>query len=136
MSIRKPEVKQSIAGEPAGETIHVIQVKENLSSIGATHGVSWVTLANHNDLSNPNGIYVGQKLRIPVIPPKEEHVALTGEDTHTVQSGDNLWSIGRTYGVSWRQIADENGIVKAENVYVGRVLKIPVKTHASYGDEE
>lgn len=115
-----------IAGDPAGEIIHVIQAKENLSTIGAKYGVSWVTLAKHNDLSNPSGIYVGQKLRIPAVPPKEEHVALPGEELHTVQSGDNLWTIGRTYGVSWRQIAEENGIVKADNVYVGRVLKIPV----------
>jgi LysM repeat protein len=122
---RGPGDGAAITGEPAGDIVHVIQAEENLSSIGAKYGISWMTLAKHNDLPNPNAIFVGQKLRVPVIPATQEEV-LTGETTHTVQPGENLRSIGRTYGVGWRQIVEKNGIVNSDNIRIGRLLIIPV----------
>jgi LysM repeat protein len=116
----------TMAGEPVGETLHVIEQDENLSSIAAKHGTSWVILARHNDLPSPNSIYEGQKLRIPVFAaPREEDVP-AGENTYSVKSGDTLRSIGRAYGVSWRRLARENGVNDPDNIRIGRLLTIPV----------
>ncbi len=44
---------------------HIVQRGETLSAIGLRHGVSWSKIAQANNLSNPNHIFVGQKLCIP-----------------------------------------------------------------------
>ena len=85
-----------------------------------------MTLAKYNDLPNPNAIYLGQRLTIPVIPTTQKEDVLTAENTYTVQPGDNLRKIGRSCGVSWRRIVEENDIVNSENIRIGRLLKIPV----------
>lgn len=41
---------------------HVVATGENLYRIGLLYGVSWVTLAQWNNLTNPNVIYIGQVL--------------------------------------------------------------------------
>lgn len=44
---------------------HIVQRGESLSWIGVRYGVLWTYIAQANNLSNPNRIYVGQKLCIP-----------------------------------------------------------------------
>ncbi len=45
--------------------------------------------------------------------------------THVVASGENLFRIGLSYGMSWIPIAEANGIVNPNQIYAGQVLKIP-----------
>ena len=45
--------------------------------------------------------------------------------SHTVQSGESLYSIGRVYGVDPVAIAQANGISYPYTIYKGQVLKIP-----------
>ncbi|MCS6843982.1 MAG: LysM peptidoglycan-binding domain-containing protein [Caldilineales bacterium] len=49
----------------AARGVHVVRAGETLSSIAARYGVSASALARANGISNPNRIYVGQRLRIP-----------------------------------------------------------------------
>jgi LysM repeat protein len=49
----------------------------------------------------------------------------SGTRTHTVRSGETLYSIGRLYGVSWQSIASANNIPEPYTIYVGQVLVIP-----------
>jgi lysozyme len=44
---------------------------------------------------------------------------------HTVQQGETLSSIAQRYGTSWQAIANANGIVNPNQIYVGQKLKIP-----------
>jgi LysM repeat protein len=109
----------------APPTTHTVAPGENLYRIGLRYGVSWSVLAQHNNITNPNSIRVGQVLRIPgteAIPVSTPAL----ETTYVVQRGDNLYRIGRTFNVSWDQIAEANGLVNPNHVYVGQVLKIPV----------
>ncbi len=46
----------------------------------------------------------------------------TCTQTHTVQTGENLFRIGLRYGVSWLTLAQWNGISNANLVYIGQVL--------------
>jgi nucleoid-associated protein YgaU len=41
--------------------------------------------------------------------------------------GENLFTIGQLYGLSWRQIAQANGITDPSQLYEGQILKIPAK---------
>lgn len=107
---------------------HTVQPGENLYRIGLQYNMSWVPIAQANGLPNPNAIYVGQVLVIPVagctpVPPLPPP---GGGTTYVVQPGDNLYQIGLKFGVSWVQIAEANGIVNPNQIYVGQVLKIPV----------
>ncbi len=46
--------------------------------------------------------------------------------THTVQRGENLFRIGRRYGVPYQEIAAANGITNPRRIQVGLVLRIPL----------
>lgn len=113
----------------ATTTTHTVAAGENLYRIGLQYGISWVTLAEMNNLSNPNDIKVGQVLQLgedttPVVEPTPSPLT---ETTYTVRAGDNLYKIGLAYGITWVQIAEANGIVNPNQILVGQVLKIPVE---------
>ena len=51
---------------PKCTKIHVVQRGEYLKLIAARYGTTWQAIANLNNLRNPNLIYPGQRLTIPV----------------------------------------------------------------------
>ncbi|MFQ5400840.1 MAG: LysM peptidoglycan-binding domain-containing protein [Anaerolineae bacterium] len=117
------------AATPA--TTHTVAAGENLYRIGLQYGKSWVAIADANGLSNPNKLTVGQTLTIPgtetavkVAPTPSPQT----ETTYTVKAGDNLFRIGLSFGISWVQIAEANGIVSPNQLTVGQALKIPKDT--------
>lgn len=127
---------EEAASEETSETpdTHTVQAGENLYRIGLKYGISWVKLAEFNNLANANVIKVGQVLKLsaddisdssadPTVTPSPQT-----ETTYTVKAGDNLFRIGLSYGISWVQIAEANGIVNPNQIKVGDVLKIPVST--------
>lgn len=54
---------------PAGQSgrIHIVKRGETLSGIAAQYGVTVQDIVRANNLINPNNIYIGQRLSIPVI---------------------------------------------------------------------
>ncbi len=52
---------------------------------------------------------------------------------HTVQRGETLSSIARRYGTTWQVIAQANGVVNPNQIYVGQKLKIPTGSAGSPG---
>ncbi len=52
---------------------------------------------------------------------------------HTVQPGETLYSIAQRYGTTWQAIAQANGIVNPNQIYVGQKLKIPTAGGTSGG---
>jgi 5'-nucleotidase len=47
--------------------------------------------------------------------------------TYTVVSGDVLWKIAQTYGVTWQQIAEVNKLANPNLIFPGDVFVIPAK---------
>jgi LysM repeat protein len=115
-------------GAATTPTTHTVAAGENLYRIGLRYGVSWVTLAQHNNLANPNRLTVGQVLQIPsaTAPQPQPTPSPQTETTYTVRRGDTLYRIGLAYGISWVQIAEANGLVNPNQIFPGQVLKIPV----------
>ncbi len=50
---------------PSGEIVHVVQPGENLFRIALQYNLPTAVVAAYNGITNPNMIFVGQKLRIP-----------------------------------------------------------------------
>ncbi|MEM7119116.1 MAG: LysM peptidoglycan-binding domain-containing protein [Chloroflexota bacterium] len=124
-----PEAEEAAeAGTNPGT--HTVASGENLYRIGLQYGISWVALAQHNNLSNANQIVEGQVLKIPGGEGEEPEPAPTPspqtEVVYTVQPGDNLYRIGVANNISWTQIAEANGIVNPNQIVAGQQLKIPV----------
>jgi len=112
---------------PAREPTHVVQRGDTLYSLGRRYGVSWQTLMTHNNLDDPTDLNVGQILRIPAEAGTAGGSVREGETLYTVQHGDNLYEIGLLFGMSWKRIAERNGIADPGQIFVGQVLRIPSK---------
>jgi LysM repeat protein len=113
-----------------GGTIwHTVQPGETLSSIARKYGTTWQAIAQANNITDPNQIYVGQKIKV-----SEGGGSSTGSSTasgcrirHTVKQGEWIWQLARNYGVSPYDILAANGLTvqTANNIYPGMVLCIP-----------
>lgn len=98
---------------------HVVKRGETLSYIGRLYGVSSWDIARANSIPNPNLIYVGQVLYIPVGQPVYEGCI------HVVRRGENLTMIAWRYGTTVWAIANANGIYNPNFIYIGQRLTIP-----------
>jgi len=117
---------------PSGSTVtHTVQRGETLQSIAQRYGTTWQAIAQANNLSNPNMIYVGQKLKVPTSGSSGSSSGTTGSSgcriRHTVKQGEWIWQIARNYGVSPYDILSANGLTiqSASTIYAGKVLCIP-----------
>lgn len=116
---------------------HTVQNGQTLGLIAQIYGVTANQIATANQLLNVNLIYVGQVLVIPggsttntpTPTPSPETPsptpAPTTETTHTVASGDTIGRIAARYGVTVNSIVAANGLLNANLIYVGQVLRIP-----------
>jgi len=73
-----------------------------------------------NNLSNPNRIYVGQRLRVP-----GSGTPSGGTRTYVVQPGDTLSSIARKFGTTTATLQRLNNLSNPNRIYVGQRLIIP-----------
>ncbi|MBK8026303.1 MAG: LysM peptidoglycan-binding domain-containing protein [Chloroflexi bacterium] len=126
--------EESEAAEPAvqDQQTHRVAWGESLGSIARRYNMSLEELAELNNITNPDLIYSGQEL--VVVPgagteatgdPDAARGSVYSSITHVVQSGETLVAISETYGVSWLQIAQANGINNADLVLPGVELIIP-----------
>jgi LysM repeat protein len=121
-------------GQPAsGYITHVVQPGETLNSIAARYGTTVQAISQANNITNPNQIYAGQKLKIPTSGSSTGSTTGTPGTTsgcrirHTVKQGEWVWQIARDYGVSPYEILAANGMTvqTANTIYPGMVLCIP-----------
>lgn len=131
-----------IATTPAGpivsgaDCIHEVQATDrNVYRIALSYGVSVDDIARATPLTNPNLVYIGDKLVIPGCgttgsrpPPTSvpgNGGTVPGGSSYTVQQGDTLFRISLQTGVSMASIAAANGLDNWNLIVVGRVLTIP-----------
>jgi LysM repeat protein len=104
--------------------IHVVQRGETLSSIAVRYGTTVQAIMNANGLSNPNFVWVGQRLVIPTGGGGGSSGG-SGGGVHIVRAGDTLYSIARWYGTSVSALMSANGLRNANFIWVGQRLVIP-----------
>lgn len=96
---------------------YTVRRGDTLWALSRRFGTTVGTLAELNRIQDPDLIYVNQILRIPGMAPIQK--------TYTVQPGDTLWGISRSYGVTVNQIVQLNGIQNPNLIYPGQVFLIP-----------
>lgn len=124
-------------------TTHIVQAGEHLWGLAEKYyqnGFLWVKIAQANNLSTPDRIFLGMVLKIPEVdgktqPPTTQEVVLQSSQEepitasgYTVQEGDNLCKIGRrAYGQCQRgwEIARANRLKNPHLIYPGLELVIP-----------
>jgi LysM repeat protein len=132
---------QAQEGSGNNQVVHTVQPGENLFRIALKYKVSVASIQQVNRITNANLIFAGQVLIIPngtvpppttVTPPPPPTVPPTtvtpppptGGTTYTVQRGDTLAKIARQFNTTVAAIAQANGIVNTNLIFVGQVLKI------------
>lgn len=110
---------------PPEEPIYYTVVRgDALYKIANKFDCTIADLVKWNKISNPNLIYVGQKLIVgwsavtPVPDPEPQ------EMYYTVQRGDNLSKIAKQFGTTVSQLAAWNNIRNVNLIYSGQVLRV------------
>ncbi len=106
-----------------GDIIYTVQRGDTLSKIAREYNVTVAHIVELNDITNPNLIYPGEKLRItesdvtnlsPI--PKNNY------STYTVRRGDTLSGIARRFGVSVNYLVTANNIQNPNLIFPGQIL--------------
>ena len=96
---------------------------DTLSKIAEEYNTSYKYLARINDIANPNIIYVGEKVKVPVLDHNKIHD--TSHRLYIVKRGNTLSEIAREYNVRVDSIVKLNDIKNPNLIYAGEVLRIP-----------
>lgn len=112
---------------PIGNYIeYVVKSGDTLYSIGKKYGFTIQELLDYNNLDNAI-LSIGQIIKIPTVSSDLEQ---TNYIEYTVKSGDNLYSIGRKYGVSAQELMNYNNLT-SNLLSIGQVIKIPTSSSGS-----
>ncbi len=128
---------------PGGTVVYTVQPGDYLAKIARQFNTTVSAIVAANNIANPNLIFPGQQLIIPTggtVPPPATSVPATpppqatsvpatppptGQTIHVVQYGETLGTIARRYGTTVTAIAQANGIVNPNLIFVGQRLVIP-----------
>ena len=143
----------AVAQAPAGAgSMVTVGPGMTLYSVARANNISVSQLAAANGIKPPYSVHTGQKLRIPggsaggaaqtvayaepesaepeaPAKPFKQGPSVTDDGgtgaSHTVASGETLFSLGRKYGVSPFAIADANGLPNNAQLIMGQKVRIP-----------
>jgi murein DD-endopeptidase MepM/ murein hydrolase activator NlpD len=136
-----------------GGKVITVRSGENLDLISAKYGVPPNQILNANQLTSASQVSPGRVLVIPqlvmlapgqpapttiaaaapapVVAPAPVSEPRTSRGTHTVISGDTLYSISRRYGTNPETIIALNNLGGQSQIKAGQVLKLPTAAGAS-----
>lgn len=109
------EIRLQDTPQPPAHTVtYYVVPGDTLWGISMRYHTTVAELAALNHIANPNLIYPGQVLNIPV-----------GTVSYTVQPGNTLWGISQLYGTTVSELASLNHIANPNLIYPGQILTIP-----------
>ncbi len=130
----------TIEDAPVTETIYVIQPGDTLAAIAARFCITIEEIQRLNTIVDVAQISIGDELRIPIreggcgaaAPPSTQNAnqpepeRLPGE-IYIVEAGDTLADIAASFGFTWVEIMNYNGLTEAQAtaLQIGQALIIP-----------
>jgi len=132
-----PAVPVTVKPVPATDDLrtYVVGKGDSLSVIAKRHGVSVTDLMLLNNISDPNRIRLGQKIKLPAAAgvktpavPKPDaaapSAASAGSGRYEVKSGDSLSVIAHRHGTTVKALQDVNALT-TDRIMVGQKLVLP-----------
>ena len=112
----------SVSDDPnkSKEVKYTVRRGDTLSKIANRYGITVNEIVLLNNIKDPNLIYVGQQLRIPL----DNSINQMQNVYYRVQRGDRLWRIAKRYRTTVSNIARLNGIRNPNLIFVGQILRI------------
>lgn len=128
----------------AAADAHEVRPGETLTRIAITHGLQVADLLSWNGLSydDARAVLPGATLRLSAPPEtgssSSSGASSSGSDspaasTHTVSSGETLWSIASKHGLTLRELVRANGLKASSIIRPGQKLKLNGSTSSSGG---
>lgn len=124
----------------AEEAIHVVKRGESLGIIARYYNLNTRELMKSNGISNPDFVYVGQRLVIPGLEVviKKDATAQTpasqflpnGDGYYVTQRGDTLSQIAKDNGMSLAELMRLNGLMNENYIWVGQQLRLTARVAA------
>ncbi len=105
-----------------GSITYTVVRGNTLSQIARAYGVTVEHIVELNNISNPNLIFPGQKLRIT--DSNSQQLNPLGNIVYIVRRGDTLSRIARLYGVSVTYLVNLNQITNPNLIFPGQRIKI------------
>ena len=106
-----------------GTSYYTVKSGDTLSGIATSYSTTVSKLTSLNNLSNPNLIYVGQRLLVQA-PTTSSTSSTTSATTYTVKSGDTLSKIAANHNTTTSTLTSLNNLSNPNLIYVGQVLKL------------
>jgi GH25 family lysozyme M1 (1,4-beta-N-acetylmuramidase) len=104
--------------------LYTVKAGDTLNSIAIENGTTQKEIAALNNLAKATDISVGKVLKLPSSAQTQTNTSMP-QKTYTVKAGDTLNSIAIENGTTQKEIAALNNLVKATDISVGKVLKLP-----------
>ncbi len=115
--LREAVFGHGAATEPRGSN-YIVQAGDTLGKIAAAAGTDVQTIAQLNNIQNPDLIFAGQQL---VLPPAADG----GFQPYRVQPGDTLSGIAQRFGSDWQSLARVNNLADPDMLSIGQTLQVP-----------
>jgi murein DD-endopeptidase MepM/ murein hydrolase activator NlpD len=139
------------AAQASDQIVYIVQPGDTLPSIALRYGITTTALATANGLINPNLIYVGQPLVIPVATaattttpsftatqtitatpstPRAKSNSIANR-LHIVQADETLFGLALKYGTTVQSFIDTNQLSTAGFIVTGQLLIIPLTARSN-----
>ena len=105
---------------------------DTLYALAKHYGVSIQSILNYNTGLKPETLKIGKTILIPALKSVGAYtgksIAQAGnfDGTHTIKSGDTLWSLALKYSVSVELLAQKNNLTVNSVLKLGNTLKVPI----------
>ncbi len=133
----KIPLKQNSVSVNQEYTLYTVKSGDTPWIISNKFRISLDKLLSINNLNHNSVIYIGQKIKIPTLQqntttvpekpviPEQPTVTVTYK-VHTVQKGENFWSISNNYGIQVNELLKANNATSNTVLSIGDKIKIPV----------
>ena len=96
----------------------IVKSSDNFNALAKELDMFTWELLRYNDLTNDSILRNGQKLYIQ---PKRNKAEF-GKESHTVKSGETIYSISQLYGIKLKKLLSKNNLTISDKIKVGDVL--------------
>lgn len=111
-------------GSNPDTTTYTVQSGDTLSGIAVKFDMTQSELQELNNISDPNSIQVGQKLKVYDNGGNDEEEPTPNATTYVVQSGDSLSGIAVKFDMTLSEIQSLNNISDPDKIQIGQVLTV------------